>query len=181
MTEILNQNNMLEEYCIKYNNFLLFSTIYYIFNTLAFAVIENKEIFIISLTNFLFAAFHGLVIQYFEEFENKSIILKLVNVFLLGNIILNIFLFSYKYFAQYLVSCIISLFFIFQNKILLDVSKNINMKNNLLNNRINNVFQNIKNFTPEQKQLFKEHLIQQMQEIITLKKELQDKVNKKDN
>lgn len=181
MTEVLNQNNILDKHLENYNKFLYYHTIFYFFSTIIFGYLDQEKLCLISLINFLFGGLQGFVIQNFEEIPCKKVYLDVLNVLLFGNVIFNIFNSINNYYYFNFVCCIISLFYITQNKIILDISNNIIMKNNSINQKINNISENIKKFTPEQKKLFKEHLFNQMKEIINLKKELEDKINKKDD
>lgn len=184
MSEFSNQNIMLEDFCLKYKHQILKTSLFYLF-TIFFCGYLDVEINVLynAFLNYTYCGLQAFVVQHYEDLSQKKFTLFILNTFLSGNIMYNLYLFlNFKmYFIYNIISCVLSFYFLSNNKILLELEHKKFTDNTSINQKMNNIVNNVKHFTPEQKQLFKEHLFLKMKEIITLKKELQDKVNKKDN
>jgi hypothetical protein len=173
---------MIEKFCDEYLISLNYICLFYVFSLLSLVYFEQDHRMIFnSLVNFLGVGLVGTIIQNYQEFPKQILVLQIFNILHQINLTFNIFLlyFMNSHFIfnlNNLINVLISLFYISKNCMLRDMTLNQELyKNNNINNRMNKVLSDVKKFTPEQKALLKQELINQMKEIINLKSEYEKK------
>ena len=174
------ENKLLKQHCKKYYNTLFFTSIYYGFSIIIFGYFDlNINIIFNAFVNVLFGGLVSLIIEYFEDdsLNKKKITFTLFNFFLIFNLFWNLYLFfNFKmYFIYNLSNCLISLYYLSQNMMLLNMSISLKIKNQSITKKMDKIITDVKKFTPEQKDFFKQELLKQVNEIISLKNEFKKK------
>lgn len=188
----LKKDEIIYDYCDRYNIYLFVFSMYYVFSTLIYSFFDFELLVIYNtFVNFCFIGLQSFVVQRFLEMPYHKQVLGFLNFYLVLNIVFNIWVFLeyYNYYIYHITTFFISMFMITQNKLLYSLYYKENKKNeeildnvkNTLNQKMKKVRNDVKDFSPEQKKIFKEMLIKQMKQVLNLKNEIEKKTKDKED